>query len=424
MTTHEDQAGEQLRSIQCTSCAAPLKLGGGHRVRTLTCSYCGAVMDAHADFRLLAQYRNLERPLSPFGIGMKGVVKEVAFTVIGTVAYRSQDAWGVYDWVSHQIFSPTHGYAWLTFNAGHIVFSRRVRDLPDPPTIGRFERKRSLGFRGLEFRQYEAYEARITFVEGELTWIARLDDRVQVIETISPPFALEFEMPGSELEYSLSEYLPRDAVEQGFGIDLSAWSPDDIHPAQPFVEGSFARACRKVGWYGAVIAACGLLMTFILGSGSTVLEQGFDNPAAGIPALVFDISRPDQLVRLELQSPVDNAWTFYEITVDDTGGEPVLALGSEISYYHGYDDGSWSEGSRYDSTLFRVPAAGRYTMEIEIDPESPQVLPLGVRITQGAMPLRYFLLLFVAAVLATAIPHLRRWSFERRRWNDGEDDDD
>ncbi|MEZ5825684.1 MAG: DUF4178 domain-containing protein [Geminicoccaceae bacterium] len=259
------------------------------------------------------------------------------------------------DWVSHQIFSATHGYAWLTFNNGHVVFSRRVRDLPEPPTPARFAHKSGVRFRDMDFRQYETYEARITFVEGELTWIARLNDRVGVIETISPPFALEFETTGSELEYSLNEYLPRDEVEQSFGVDLSGLRPTSIHPAQPFAEGAFAKACRTIGWYGAIAAACGLLMTWILGGGSEVLRQRIDNPRRTIPELSFEISRPDQLVRLMLHSPVDNGWAFYEVTVGDADGEPVLALGSEISYYHGYDDGSWSEGSTTDSTLFAFP---------------------------------------------------------------------
>src|SRR3712207_7000282 len=36
-------------------------------------------------------------------------------------------------WVSHQLFSPTHDYSWLTYDNGHVIFSRRTRDVPEPP---------------------------------------------------------------------------------------------------------------------------------------------------------------------------------------------------------------------------------------------------------------------------------------------------
>ncbi|MEZ5825683.1 MAG: hypothetical protein R3C97_13365 [Geminicoccaceae bacterium] len=51
-------------------------------------------MDAHDEYRVLGNIRT-ERLPSLFGIGMTGEIGGVMFTVIGTVAYRSQDAWGV-----------------------------------------------------------------------------------------------------------------------------------------------------------------------------------------------------------------------------------------------------------------------------------------------------------------------------------------
>ncbi|MCB1969313.1 MAG: DUF4178 domain-containing protein [Geminicoccaceae bacterium] len=412
---------ETLRSIQCTSCAAPLPLKGGHQVRSLVCSYCGAVMDAHADFAILAQYRNLERPSSPFGIGMEGQIKGVPFAIIGTVAYRSRDEWGVYDWVSYQIFSPTHGYAWLTWNDAHVIFSRRVRDLPDPPVLSDFHRKGTVTFRDRIYRQYERYEANITFVEGELTWLAHLGDTTSIVEAISPPFVFEYEQSGSELEYTLSEYIPRSEAEAAFCVNLGASRSADIHPAQPFEESAFTTAIASVGPFATAAALCGLLMTWVIGGGTVVLNDSFGNPASGLSPLSFEIHRPNQLVNLEMRSPVDNGWAYYDVSIEDDEGEPILELGSEISYYHGYDDGHWSEGSQTTSTLFRVPAAGRYNMEIELDPESVQVPPLQVRILEGAMPGRYFTGLLAISILCMAMPAYRRWKFEKKRWDDTDD---
>ena len=100
----------QLRSINCTQCGAPLALRGGHRVESLTCGFCGSVLDAHDEFKVVKTYSDLERPYSPLSLGMSGKIKGVDFTIIGVMEYR--DAW--FDtWLEYAIFSPTHGYAWL-----------------------------------------------------------------------------------------------------------------------------------------------------------------------------------------------------------------------------------------------------------------------------------------------------------------------
>ena len=414
-------ASSSVTSIQCKSCAAPLELKGGHRVRSITCSYCGAVMDAHAEFEVLAKYENLERPYSPLAIGMEGEIKGVRFTVIGTVGYESRDHWGIYPWVSHQIFSPTHGYAWLTYNERHFIFSRRVRELPEPRSLPQFVRKKTIEFRGTDFKMFETYDARITFVEGELTWIAGLDDRVKIIEAIAPPLAFEYERTSNELEYSLSEYVPRAAVEAGFAIELEDKRPMTVHPAQPFIEGPFLKGWRQSGWIAAIISACAILMIYIAGQGLVVLDQRVKVPRAGIPAMSFEVTATNQLLALEMHSPVNNSWVYYEVEITDAEGEPVLALGSEISYYHGYDDGSWSEGSQTATTLFRLPAPGEYGLEIEIDPQSSSALPLHVQVREGAMPLRYFVGLFVLSIIGAVLPTIYRFLMERKRW--GEDDD-
>ena len=59
-------------SINCTQCGAGLTVLGGGRVRTHVCSYCGAQLDVQDGFRVIAQFIDMERPKSPFDIGMEG----------------------------------------------------------------------------------------------------------------------------------------------------------------------------------------------------------------------------------------------------------------------------------------------------------------------------------------------------------------
>jgi hypothetical protein len=87
-----------VRSINCTSCGAGLSVLGGGRVRARVCEYCGAVLDAQHDFKVLATYRDMPRPSSPFRIGMEGEIDGVRWQVIGTLG-RLESVGGTWRWV-------------------------------------------------------------------------------------------------------------------------------------------------------------------------------------------------------------------------------------------------------------------------------------------------------------------------------------
>ena len=219
----------RVAAINCASCGAVLDLRGGRNVRSVVCGYCGSVMDSHADYRLVARFQGLERPASPLVLGMQGRIKGIEFTVIGTVEYRVESEGEESRWVSHQLFSPTHGYSWLTHDNGHVVFGRRTRDVPEPPSPIPFAVKSRVELNGRTYRMFERYTASIAFVEGELTWVARIGDRVDVVEAIAPPFGLEYEAVEGELAYTLSEYLDAAELHRSFGLEAPP-RPVGIHP--------------------------------------------------------------------------------------------------------------------------------------------------------------------------------------------------
>ena len=84
-------SSNKLSSIRCTGCGAPLKLhGGGHKIQTLNCEYCGAILDARHDFAVLAQFANQRRPDCPLTLGMQAKFKGVDFTVIGMIGWFAE----------------------------------------------------------------------------------------------------------------------------------------------------------------------------------------------------------------------------------------------------------------------------------------------------------------------------------------------
>ena len=80
-----NDAASALTAINCVTCGASQNLLGGHKVKSVTCGHCGAVMDRHNGCILLQQYRGMPRPDGPLSIGMSGVLNGVKQTVIGIV---------------------------------------------------------------------------------------------------------------------------------------------------------------------------------------------------------------------------------------------------------------------------------------------------------------------------------------------------
>ena len=46
---------------------------------------------------------------------------------IGTIEFTETYRGRTWTWIDHQLYSATHGYAWLTLEDGHPVFTRRFR---------------------------------------------------------------------------------------------------------------------------------------------------------------------------------------------------------------------------------------------------------------------------------------------------------
>ncbi|MCH9671585.1 MAG: DUF4178 domain-containing protein [Gammaproteobacteria bacterium] len=417
-----------LRSVNCTQCGAPLELHGGHRVQALACSYCGAVLDSKDEYKVVQQFVKRDRPPTPFELGMKGVIHGVEFTIIGMVQWRTMDG---YAWLEFQIFSPTHGYAWLEIFRGHYIFSRRVRDLPtervSPITRSQFR------LRDGTFSVFESYSATILYVEGELTFIAEAGDNVRVIDAIDPPRMVSVEYrDDQEEEYSWGEYLQPEDVHAAFGLTDVKTKPIDIHPAQPFIASPLASALSRFAKYFAIGAGCIVIAIFLMGRGSEVLNTQFtpDMFDDTSPSASFTLAGAGKLLKLELFSPITNNWANYDVIIT-RDNQPVFSLAKQLSYYNGVEGGeSWSEGSQSADAYFKLPDAGRYELVVQAESAGrgkqasrpPQ--SLRVTIKEGIIVSRYFIALMILMVLAAAWLPLSRLRFESKRWEDGDDDDD
>jgi len=419
---------EALKAINCTTCGSPLP------AKALVCSYCGSVMDRHDSYKVLAQYRDMPRPDGPFALGDEGEILGVHQTIVGIVGVKTVIDREAYFWTNYQLYAPTHGYSWMTWNDGHLTHSRKVRDGTDH-TQSTFLPKNEFSAMGRSFKMFESYDAIIDYIEGELTWVPKIGDRVKVIDGIAPPHGFSLAMNDEEIETELQTYLNRKEVIESFGYHDDLPSPSGVHAIQPFEPGAMHTSASSAAKYFLPIAAVGALGLMLFGGGSTIAQTRIPNTAAG-GALSFEASNTSRLMSIEMSAPLRNQWSWYDMTlVHDESGEEV-EFGSGLQYYSGYSGGeSWSEGSQDATMRFKPPKTGKYTLRIANAPLDKNIsrrdrqqfaadVPLTIQVRENVFVSRYFWMLTIVLGLIFGSMKMREWLFEGARWGGGDDDDD
>ena len=405
------------RTINCTQCAAPLDLRAGHRVKSLNCGFCGAVLDSKNEYRTVSQFKNVKRPPMPLKLGMQGKIKGVEFTVIGVVQFRDNEG---YQWLEFQLFSPTHGYHWLVSSRGHFVFSRRVRELPRISNV----QKSKFKAKGMTFSVYESYTASIIFVEGELSYVARVGDKISVTEGICPPYNLARESNADEQEYVFGEYIDAAQIYAEFKVSKPYPKANTIHAIQPYVAKESALSLSRIGRWFALPALLVALAILIFGNGSRVLSESYsaEQVTKGVHSTPFTVTGGDSMMGLQLASQQSNAWVWYDITLLK-GKESIAQLSKQLSYYSGYEGGeSWSEGSQSERAYFKLDQPGTYQFFVKGSggignaQGALQNRPLVMTLDEGVIVSRYFFVLALLCALCAIVEPLLRYRFEHKRW--------
>lgn len=427
----------RAETVDCTRCGVGLDVLGGGRVRAHVCGSCGAELDAQDGYRVLRRFLDLERPATPLAIGMRGEVYGIAVTVIGIVAKREDWAGGSAFWVEHQVFSPTHGYAWLSLEDGHFVFTRKIRTLPNPDRLSEAKieaaEKRPVARLGWNaYKYYASGRPAVTFVEGEFNFVPQIGPAGRYVDLLGRDAMLTMaesqgQRRGVETEYELSTLLDRADLLASFGLDRESLPrPRGGHPLQPFARSALARYTRNLA-FGAA-AACVLIGVLLLGAGSTLHEaRGLD---AGRPYETgFSVRTGRGLVELTLRADVVNAWAFFEGEITDAEDETVAEFGREVGYYRGVEGGeSWSEGSQQGYLRLDLPP-GDYAMQVAVAEAGGwrggrPPTRMAVEIREGVASAFWLWLGAVGFALFGASYLLSRALHERRRWRGSDWDDD
>jgi hypothetical protein len=339
-----------LTTLNCTQCGAGLSVYGGGRVKIHVCSYCGSALDAQHDYKVLARYDDLPRPRTPFKLGSSATLLGVKFTVIGTIAWQERYQGQTWRWVDHQVFSPTHGYAWLTWEDGEAVFTRKVRGHVSPAwytesQIEHAAQRPHVRFEGQRFAYYDSGRPRPTFVEGEFNYVPTLDARPYYASFLGKTQMLKMVGEGDEREYELSELLPREATLRAMGANPKSWPASwKTHPLKVFERHPVAAFARNA-LLGASVAA--LILAAVMSTFDERISRTSLPQIGAMDPVPFSVTQAAGLVQVDIETDIKNGWVWLEGEITNAGDEVVAAFEDGAEYYTGRDsEGRWSEGSR------------------------------------------------------------------------------
>lgn len=425
-------------SVNCTSCGAGLDVLGGGRVMVHICPYCGAELDAQDNYAVIAKFDGLKRPDSPFRIGMAGKIKGVDYTVIGMLEYTERYRGQTWRWIDHQLYSPTHGYAWLTIEDGHLVFTRRYRR-PVWMSSAQVERANyppTVTVDGDRYRYYETSEGAITFAEGEFTWAPKIGDKTTAVSVLTDNAMLAFSETNQEREVYRSELLDSATASASFGVATPP-VPQGTHPMEPYTGGDNDRFMRIVALI-AMVACFALAMVFDGRTGreiGTPIEVQAGQLPASVPIEIPDIPGP---VRLTLDgtphvtpwtgAPNSNRWSrvLARLLLPDGSAAPNGPSSAHV-YIGGQREGQPAGSTNHLELIFPSAQSGQYLLSLDVNADGPsannQTPP---RLTEGSITIRthgdisngYWLYrLAIVFLIAVIISFARKWNFNRKRWS-------
>ena len=404
----------EASSLKCPNCGGVVDLRAAGFTMSATCGSCGSLIDtATPDLRLInvAQAKQRITPVLP--IGRRGTLFGQTYEVIGFQEVKDEFT----GWYEYLLFNPWQGFTWLVTYAGHWSFVRRLFELPEVSDgTARFE--------GKTYQMFANSGVRTDYVVGEFYWKVAIGMQTQVTDFISPPRILSRETyPNmAEQTWSQGEYVEPSVIEKAFQLEKPLREPIGTYLNQP---NPYEEKGRQLKWIVPLIMVL-LVLVQIVSAGKAahqrVLAANYafhaGNAATPIVSEPFEIKGGNQALEYEVSAPVDNNWLDLDFELVNAATHQVVDTREhEIAFYHGYDDGYWSEGKKEGKVLVPSVPPGKYYLTIEpsADPAISSI-PFSIAVVRGVVVWSNFWIALVLILFYPLYCWMRSYTFERARW--------
>jgi len=421
----EEPKRNETTSLKCPNCGAAVILRAAGFSMSATCGSCGSLIDtATPDLSLIRTAQQRQRVIPKIPIGRRGILFGINYEVIGFQHVKD----GYSGWLEYLLFNPWQGFVWLVNYGGHWTFVRR---LVERPVVSEGIYSRSVShakFKGESYRIFADSSVATDYVVGEFYWKVCVGMAAKVTDFVSPPRILSRECYPKLVEetWSQGEYVEPEVIQKAFNLDEPLMEPNGIYLNQP---NPYAEKARQLKWLVPFLMLV-LLTIQIISAKNAVEQQVFQSDftyEAGItnPAIVtqpFEIKGGNQAVEFVMNAPVDNNWLELETDLVNADTHLVASTFVQgIEYYHGYDDGLWSEGKQTERHVLPAVAPGKYYLAIDASADQAvKTMPFKVTVVGDVMIWSNFWLAVSLLLLYPIYCWMRAWMFERARWMDSD----
>ncbi|MCS5709952.1 DUF4178 domain-containing protein [Candidatus Berkiella aquae] len=399
----------QVEQLTCVKCGGALTLRAKGYTTTLVCPYCAALYNVTVnglEIEGLSANKSNVTPYIP--LGTRGKLHGATWEVIGFMQRRSP----MTTWQEYLLFNPYKGFRWLTECLGHWNYVVTLHDVPKKNIIGN-----KLTYLDLTYQYYARYNAVVTYVVGEFYWRVKANDACQIEDYVCAPNILTQEKGADEQNWSLAEYIEPETIKTAFNLDANLPAKVGATINQPFKRKQELSAMVSVGVIGTIILA---VFTFILiaanhektlstGEFSAISNQVLSQSTPILPynattansepvspnnqtpvntetvSPTFEITDNKAFLHFYLYAPVNNSWVDLDAKLinEETGKSVYFESG--VEYYHGYDEGYWSEGSTTNSMTFSALPKGKYHLVFNATTNAYGSLPVKYSLKQGGI---------------------------------------
>ncbi len=352
------------KNIRCESCGAGLSVKD-ERAELVVCDYCGSHLALSATERKVVGRKTDNQPFFPLAVGDSFRYRSARFEVIARLAFIEDGEVGEMT-REYLLYHPRRPACWLGEYQGNYSLTSTSHVMPhqDP-----FESSRGGKLETHDGRQwicegrgtYELY-----YVDGALPWVASVSDRVAYAEFAEQGGTggiYEAQQIANEIEYGHGRRLDLEMVRR------ATRKPELGQTLKPVATEDAAVARRRYVQV-MLVAALALVINalaafFCAQKGTEVLSEAFSAEALteGVYSVPFPMTGKGAAARITARTGLSNAWMALEAALVREDDILVHQYESNIEYYHGREGGeNWSEGSRNQSVMVRIPDPGNYRL--------------------------------------------------------------
>jgi len=412
----------KLNALQCPACAAPVEIHAAGIVR-LTCPSCHSLLSSeNENLRLLQKFSDKKKVAPLIPLGSEGKLDGVNYRVLGFLQRVGKSDGVMFGWEEYLLYHPEQGFRWLTEYDGHWNFASPCNAAPTRSFTR--DGTRALVCNGRMYRHFEESRAKIGYVAGEFYWRVSVDEEAVINDYIDPPCVLSEEKSNNEITWTEGEYIEPEVVQQAFAIERPMPAQFGVCPNQPWPHEESYRKVWRSFWYATLLALAVQLVSVWLSDNRVVFQTTLDLPVGKSEAVTtpeFEVVGHSGNLHFINHTNLNNNWVYLsmELVARDTG--QVYAVNRELSYYSGYDDGYWSEGSASDdATIANVPP-GHYLLSVEAEADQAQAaVTAQLEIRRNVSNWHNFLIIELSLLLFPMIYWWRRATFEAERWSGSE----